>query len=204
MFLLKHTTPSGYSAGNILLYSLSVAPHLLCPRLLQVPSILLYLGEISLDSSVLSRIDNNLSLTMHVVNPFFLHRSPLLKQIISCHVMSCYAPDINILVSHWADSNFLLTLPNIIIDYCILHIPTSFTQLPVRGFFLGGVPVGCPIGVVIVTPLVENDYLFRKTFQRVQEFRIWSWSKKESSDWELCWRGRNVKKTIINTNVWQC
>ena len=132
---MKHATPSGYSAGNILLYSLSVAPHLLCPRLLQVPSILLYLGEISLDSSVLSRIDNNLSLTMHVVNPFFLHRSPLLKQIIICHVMSCYAPDINILVSHWADSNFLLTLPNIIIDYCILHIPTSFTQLPVRGFF---------------------------------------------------------------------
>ena len=137
MFLMKHTTPSGYSAGNILLYSLSVAPHLLCPRLLQVPSILLYLGEISLDSSVLSRIDNNLSLTMHVVNPFFLHRSPLLKQIIICHVLIVIhvTPDINFLASHWADSNFFLPLPNMIIDNYLPPIPTSSTQLPVRGFF---------------------------------------------------------------------
>ena len=56
---------------------------------------------------------------MHVVNPFFLHRSPLLKQIIIiCHdlIIIHVSPEENVIAGHWADSNFFLPLPNMSID----------------------------------------------------------------------------------------
>ena len=127
---MNHKAPSGYLAGNILLYSLSVAPHLLCPRLLQVPSILLYLGEISQERSVVSRIENNLSLTMHVVNPFFLHRSPLLKQIIICPDMSSllsmfHLRSISLLVTELIPTSFCHCKTSSLIILFFIFLPPS-------------------------------------------------------------------------------